>query len=33
MPIMVPDQDQPDESTRSMLLARADSLSDIIALL
>lgn len=33
MPIMVPDQDQPDEQTREHLFARADSLSDVISLL
>ena len=33
MPIMVPDQDQPDEKTREILFARADSLADIISLL
>lgn len=33
MPIMVPDQDQPNEETRKHLFARADSLSDIISLL
>ena len=33
MPIMVPDQDQPNEETRKHLFAMADSLSDIISLL
>ena len=33
MPIMVPDQDQPDEETRGFLFAKADSLADIIRLL
>lgn len=33
MPIMVPDQDQPDEKTREILFAKADSLADIISLL
>ena len=33
MPIMVPDQDQPDEKTRGFLFAKADSLADIIRLL
>ena len=33
VPVMVPDQDQPEEATRSMLYAKADSLSDIIELL
>lgn len=33
MPILVPDQDQPNEETRKHLFARADSLSDIISLL
>lgn len=33
MPVMVPDQDQPDADTRALLLARADSLSDVIRLL
>ena len=33
MPIMVPDQDQPGEETRSCLFAKADSLADVISLL
>ena len=33
MPIMVPDQDQPDETTRRNLFAKADSLADVISLL
>lgn len=33
LPVMIPDQDQPDEAVRSMLYARADSLFDIIDLL
>ena len=33
MPIMVPDQDQPDEKTREILFAKADSLADVISLL
>lgn len=32
-PIMIPDQDQPDEETLSRLYAKADSLTDIIPLL
>ena len=31
--VMVPDQDQPDEDTLSLLYAKADSLTDIIDLL
>ena len=30
---MVPDQDQPDDKTLSMLYAKADSLTDIISLI
>lgn len=33
IPVMVPDQDQPDAQTQSMLYAKADILSDIIFLL
>lgn len=33
LPVMIPDQDQPDAATLSLLYARADSLSDIIPLL
>ena len=33
LPVMIPDQDQPDENTVSLLYARADSLSDVITLL
>lgn len=33
LPIMVPDQDQPDEKTLPLLYAKADSLADIISLL
>ena len=33
LPVMVPDQDQPDEKTLPMLYAKADTLADVIALL
>lgn len=33
MPIMVPDQDQPDEETRTRLFARADTLLDVTPIL
>ncbi|MGM9659602.1 MAG: HAD family hydrolase [Faecousia sp.] len=33
LPVMIPDQDQPTEETLSMLYAKADSLTDVIALL
>ena len=33
IPVLVPDQDQPDVKTRAMLYAKADSLSDIIQIL
>lgn len=33
LPVMIPDLDQPDENTISLLYAKADSLSDIISLL
>ncbi len=33
LPVMIPDQDQPDTDTISLLYARADSLSDVISLL
>ena len=33
LPVMVPDQDQPDEKTLPLLYAKADSLVDIITLL
>lgn len=33
LPVMIPDLDQPDEATRSLLYARADSLLDVISLL
>ena len=32
LPVMIPDQDQPEEKTTAMLYAKADSLFDIIAL-
>lgn len=32
MPVMIPDLDQPDEATKSLLYAKADSLLDIINL-
>lgn len=32
IPVMIPDQDQPDEAVISKLYAKADSLSDIIAI-
>ena len=32
LPVMIPDQDQPDETTRALLYAKADSLADIITL-
>lgn len=32
LPVMIPDQDQPDEKTTELLYARADSLRDIIEL-
>ena len=31
-PVMIPDQDQPDERTKGMLFAKADSLLDVIGL-
>ena len=33
LPVMIPDQDQPDADTIALLYAKADSLSDIISLL
>ena len=33
LPVMIPDQDQPTEETLSMLYAKADSLTDVVALL
>jgi len=33
LPVMIPDLDQPDENTQSLLFAKADSLSDIIDLI
>ncbi len=33
LPIMVPDQDQPEETTISLLYGKADSLADIISLI
>lgn len=33
IPVMVPDQDPPEEATKAMLFAQADTLSDIIDLL
>ena len=33
LPVMIPDQDQPDVKTQSLLYAKADSLTDIITLL
>jgi len=33
IPVMIPDQDPPDEKTKPMLYAKADSLHDIIDLL
>lgn len=33
LPIMIPDQDDPDEATKPLLFAAADSLADIITLL
>ena len=33
LPVMIPDQDEPDEKTLPLLYARADSLADIITLL
>ena len=33
IPVMIPDQDPPDDQTRAMLYAQADSLADIIQLL
>ncbi len=32
-PVMIPDQDQPDARTESMLFAKADSLADVIGLI
>ena len=32
MPVMIPDLDQPDEATKNLLYAKADSLLDIINL-
>ena len=33
LPVMIPDLDQPNEETRKLLFARADSLSDVIHIL
>ncbi len=33
LPVMVPDQDEPDEETKALLFARADSLTAVISLL
>lgn len=33
LPVMIPDQDQPEEATRSLLYATADTLADVISLL
>lgn len=33
LPVMIPDLDQPDEETRKLLFAKADSLADIIPLI
>ena len=33
LPVMIPDLDQPDEETKSLLYAKADSLADVINLL
>ena len=33
LPVMIPDLDQPDADTQKLLFAKADSLSDVIALL
>ena len=33
LPVMVPDQDQPNEETKAMLYAKADSLTDVIQLI
>lgn len=33
LPVMIPDQDQPDDTTAALLYAKADSLSDVISLL
>ena len=33
LPVMIPDLDQPGEDTRKLLYAKADSLTDVIALL
>lgn len=33
LPVMIPDQDQPNEETLPLLYAKADSLADVIALL
>ena len=33
VPVMVPDQDQPDEATKAMLYAKADSLLDVMELI
>lgn len=33
LPVMVPDQDQPDAATEALLYAKADSLADVIPLL
>ena len=33
LPVMIPDLDQPDERTQNLLFAKADSLTDVIAIL
>lgn len=33
LPVMIPDQDQPDPATENLLYAKADSLTDVISLL
>ena len=33
LPVMIPDQDQPEEETAKLLYAKADSLTDVIGLL
>ena len=33
LPVMIPDQDEPDEKTAEMLYARAESLTEVINLL
>ena len=33
LPVMIPDLDQPDEETKKLLYAKADSLTDVISLI